>query len=786
MQNLRSSREIKPKKLEDKLSMYNSRGSNFNSRNQSNNRNTNNNINKKQKHNSASRGRSHKIIKEQNNNENKEKLLNKIEKKMNNHLLKYNISVNEYNKKVINDIIYDEKKHIVSILKDYIFDNSGNDFLQRFYYKHESINRLPKITGYYEKYTLFSPVYFNMEDIVKIMIKNVKKKKKYLEILEENEDLEYNENEENFEFTHIINPSDISDNTLTFTINSYVNIQNDNNLNNLSELIHNIDNDEKYILFDKDSFFNVNNRIRNNSYEIVFNDLEISKSIFNSDEKKKKYSNKNEIKHNERVSETIINYKNISNKAKLPKKGKILEIKKLDLRNINNLDTINKKKDVEKEIKTKENISDRQKKSNYYSNNYLKTTKTVKNKISKVIKEKTTNMIIPQNLNNHLSTTRANASKHIICINNKLKSNENIVKIVKYPKKNQLSNRTNSNRFKTLIQKKKIPFEIHSSNKNIMNNSKRENSNSKNKNESGNNSKCHNKPNKNKRHEIFNHPLFTSPNIISDKKNNINHLVSPIYNINLNLNLAKVNKNGNACKLTSIKKRVNTYSNQTGKNIINKNSNNNLNNQNKGNSLNPNSQNTNQYSYLQHKVSKIQFNLNNQKKTINSNNQKIKDEKISYDLKNNNNKKIGIHKQISINNNNNSTTNTNTNPPSITININSTNGNLTNEKKIIKKEENKNKEIKNTKNNNNNKGKRVIIPRENKNNSKNTKRTKPKIKEIPNKSFELIKTIYKETSMSLGKLRKKLKIESHKKYPLTSRNEKDTPFNLFNKMLKNK
>ena len=157
-------------------------------------------------------------------------------------------------------------------------------------------------------------------------------------MIEENEDLEYNENEENFEFTHIINPSDISDNTLTFTINSYVNIQNDNNL---SELIHNIDNDEKYILFDKDSFFNMNNRIRNNSYEIVFNDLEISKSIFNNDEKIKQKTNKNQIKHNERISETIINYKNISNKAKLPKKGKILEIKKLDLRNINNLD-INK------------------------------------------------------------------------------------------------------------------------------------------------------------------------------------------------------------------------------------------------------------------------------------------------------------------------------------------------------------------------------------------------------------------------------------------------------------
>ena len=94
-----------------------------------------------------------------------------------NNIRKYNISKESYNKKIINDIIYDEKKHIVSVLKDYIIEDGGNDFLKRFYYKHESINRLPKITGYYEKYTLFSPIYFHMEDIVKIMLKNVKKKK---------------------------------------------------------------------------------------------------------------------------------------------------------------------------------------------------------------------------------------------------------------------------------------------------------------------------------------------------------------------------------------------------------------------------------------------------------------------------------------------------------------------------------------------------------------------------------------------------------------------------------
>ena len=785
MQNLRSSREIKPKKLEDKLFILNSKGSTYNSRNQSNNKNINNNINKKQRHNSASRGRCHKIIKE-NNRENKEKLIKDLQKKLNNHLKKYNLSENEYNKKIINDIIYDEKKHIVSVLKDYIIEDGGNDFLKRFYYKHESINRLPKITGYYEKYTLFSPIYFHMEDIVKIMLKNVKKKKKYLEMIEENEDLELNENNENLEFTHLINPSDISDNTLTFTINSFLNPQNDNNSNNLSYLVHNFVNDEKLILFEKDNIFNIDNRIRNNSYEIVLNDLEISKSIFNIniEEKIQKISSKN-VKDNEIITQKIINYKNISNKAKIPKKGKILEIKKLDLRNINNLESINKKKDEQKPVKTKENNSDRQKKSNYYSNNYLKTTKTGKNKISKVIKEKTNRMIIPQNLNNHLSTTRANTSKHVICINNKLNFNENIAKIVKYPKKTQLSNRTNSNRFKTVIQKKNIPIAIQISNKKInLNDSNRENSNSKNKNESGNTSKCHNKQNyKKKKYENFNNQIMTSPNTFNGKKSNLNkNMVSSIYNINLNLNLAKVNRKDNSSKPTSIKKKVNTFSNQNKKNNIGKNINNNLNNI-KGNTLTPSSQNSN----LQHKVSKIQFNLNNQKKNLT--NKIEKDNKVCNELNSNNKtNKNTINKQMSFNNNT-STTNTNTNPPSITIIINSHNEKKTNNLEDNKKKDSKNNNKKSKINNKNyTKNKRNVISlRENKSSSKNEKKTKQKIKETPKDSFELINTIYKETSMSFGKLRKQLKIELLKKYPLTSRNEKECiPFDLINKMLKKK
>ena len=50
-----------------------------------------------------------------------------------------------------------------------------SDFLNRFYFKNESKNKLSKITPNYEKYTLFSPVYYSLDDIIKIISKNIKK-----------------------------------------------------------------------------------------------------------------------------------------------------------------------------------------------------------------------------------------------------------------------------------------------------------------------------------------------------------------------------------------------------------------------------------------------------------------------------------------------------------------------------------------------------------------------------------------------------------------------------------
>ena len=58
------------------------------------------------------------------------------------------------NLKVVNDLIYNEQTHIVSIFKDYLILDDINEFLKRFYNgKTESAVRLPKLCEFYHKYS---------------------------------------------------------------------------------------------------------------------------------------------------------------------------------------------------------------------------------------------------------------------------------------------------------------------------------------------------------------------------------------------------------------------------------------------------------------------------------------------------------------------------------------------------------------------------------------------------------------------------------------------------------
>ena len=104
------------------------------------------------------------------------------------NLQKYSANAKKYNTNIINSIIFDKRSHIVAVFKNYLLWDETAEFLKRYYKSKESKSRLPNISEYYEKYTLFSCNYFGSEgSIVIIMNKFIKRKKQYMKYLEEKE-----------------------------------------------------------------------------------------------------------------------------------------------------------------------------------------------------------------------------------------------------------------------------------------------------------------------------------------------------------------------------------------------------------------------------------------------------------------------------------------------------------------------------------------------------------------------------------------------------------------------
>ena len=731
--NLKSPRDIKPKLKKGKMILNSAKISSLNSRNQSNTKySKTNKIIKSNSSKEKIKKTKKTILNNINNKKSLSNLLLKTEKKMILNLKKYNVTNDSYNKKIITDIIYDERKHIVSEFKNYLLWDETSDFLKRFYYKYESKNRLPKINHYYEKYTLFPPVYFNLDDIVKIMLKNVRRKKRYLEMIEENEDNIYNnincKKKENKDFNQIINPNDITQtfslktfkNTLTNSLNSF-NFENEISSKDLGQVINKFINENDDFSYSEDDILS---KMKNNSHEIIINNnyLNFSKSFFNlnnSEIEKKNYKITNE--NNENLEKKI----DKNNKTKIPMKGKILEIKKLNFQNLINIDL--------KENKNKEKVnnnSDRPKISNPNLTN-IKSSNT-KNKIQTKINFPN-DLLFTQKL---LSTTRDSKKNYNEKTN---KSIESLFKIIQYPKQIR-TKRNNNTKNKIIKHKRKTNLVIQTNSKNTI--SSRINT-SQNKKENKSNTE-----NNHSKIKYINKKTMTISNFITN-----NNITSSIYNINLNLNFGQ---SSNKKNLTQ-----NINSNSTNPKLQNKNYKNKYNIRNIiGNSLIPNNQNS-QFSNL---FKSKNINLN-KKKELET---KRKDNKISYILNTNgNNVHISIHKQTSNNNNNN---NINYNQPNLNININCNQNNNLNEKKFSRNDKN----IVANLQNNSIKGKNLVFALGDKNNLKKRK-NKSKMYSLLNDNH-LINALYHDTSMSIGKLKQKLNIQINKKYPLTSRNEKDIPY----------
>jgi hypothetical protein len=93
---------------------------------------------------------------------------------------KYLTSRDYYNSKVVTDIVYNENTNLVSIFKDYLILDDVSEFLKRFYTNHESVERLPKVVDFYEKYSKVFPNYIVLPES-KIMFKNIERKQRHID-----------------------------------------------------------------------------------------------------------------------------------------------------------------------------------------------------------------------------------------------------------------------------------------------------------------------------------------------------------------------------------------------------------------------------------------------------------------------------------------------------------------------------------------------------------------------------------------------------------------------------
>ena len=63
----------------------------------------------------------------------------------------------KYNSNIIDNIIYNERAHIVAEFKDRLIIDDNGEFLKRYYNLDESFVRLPKFFEYYELYSKIFP-----------------------------------------------------------------------------------------------------------------------------------------------------------------------------------------------------------------------------------------------------------------------------------------------------------------------------------------------------------------------------------------------------------------------------------------------------------------------------------------------------------------------------------------------------------------------------------------------------------------------------------------------------
>ena len=123
-----------------------------------------------------------------NKNNNQITSLKQIERNVNLKFKKlYLIDNNFYNIKIINEIIFNESTHIVSLFKEILINDDNSEFFQNYYNIENSKKILPKIYEYYIACSVIFPNYVILPES-KYIYKNIQRKQRVIDNQQELED----------------------------------------------------------------------------------------------------------------------------------------------------------------------------------------------------------------------------------------------------------------------------------------------------------------------------------------------------------------------------------------------------------------------------------------------------------------------------------------------------------------------------------------------------------------------------------------------------------------------
>ena len=177
------------------------------------------------------------------------KYFNNLEKRARYKLIKrYDKPLSYHDVKIINDILYNEKTHYVEAFKEYLIYEDYNEFLKRFYKTSDLNIKLPKILIFYEKY---SKIYANYTVIPesKYMYKNIKRKQKMIDQMQNNgnNESEVEEEESNEEMSNTVFSSKIMNSIYRKTLSTLNKSDNGNSEQSINDFVNKINNIENKV-----------------------------------------------------------------------------------------------------------------------------------------------------------------------------------------------------------------------------------------------------------------------------------------------------------------------------------------------------------------------------------------------------------------------------------------------------------------------------------------------------------------------------------------------------------